>query len=73
SARAVPAVSRPPPEALRELDALVELGYPRGILAHLAEIEHAHPECAEFVGMQRDLARQFQFEAMRELLTQAGH
>lgn len=72
STRAVPAVSRPPPEALRELDALVELGYPRGILAHLAEIEHAHPECAEFVRMQRELARQFQFEAMRELLAQAG-
>lgn len=70
-AQAPPALRYPPLEALRELDAVIELGYPRGILAHLAAIEHAHPECAEFVRMQRELARQFQFEAMRELLVQA--
>ena len=69
---AAPAPIRHPPAAqLRELDRLIELGYPRGILALLAEIERTHPECGEFVRLQRDLARQFQFDAMRALSSQA--
>ena len=35
-------------------------------------LHHAQKIIAIFAAM-RDLARQFQFEAMRELLTQAGH
>ncbi|MGL1832059.1 hybrid sensor histidine kinase/response regulator [Rhodocyclaceae bacterium SMB388] len=62
----------PPASALRGLDALIELGYPKGVLKALADIESAHPACAEFVRVQRELARQFQFDAMRELSRKAG-
>jgi len=58
-----------PPEAeLRALDELIELGFVRGILTRLAGIERLDPVYAEFVRVQRELARQFQFEAMREIL-----
>ncbi|PKO58745.1 MAG: hybrid sensor histidine kinase/response regulator, partial [Betaproteobacteria bacterium HGW-Betaproteobacteria-19] len=58
-----------PPEAeLRALDELIELGFLRGILTRLAEIERMDPVHGEFVRVQRELARQFQFDAMRELL-----
>ena len=58
----------PPTAELRALDELIELGFLRGILARLAEIERMAPEYAEFVRVQRELARQFQFDAMREIL-----
>lgn len=58
----------PPAQGVRALEELIELGYLRGILAKLAEIENTYVECAEFVRLQRDLARQFQFDAMRALL-----
>jgi signal transduction histidine kinase/CheY-like chemotaxis protein/purine-cytosine permease-like protein len=61
----------PPPEALRELNELIDLGYLRGILTKLAEIERSHPRCAEFVRVQRELARSFQFEAMIALSRKA--
>jgi len=58
-----------PPEAhLAALDELIGLGYLRGILAKLAEIEKIDPQHGEFVRVLRDLARQFQFDAMKELL-----
>ena len=40
----------------------------RGILTRLAEIERMDPVHGEFVRVQRELARQFQFDAMREIL-----
>ena len=59
----------PPPETqLAALDELIGLGYLRGILAKLAEIEKIDPRHGEFVRVLRDLARQFQFDAMKELL-----
>jgi CheY-like chemotaxis protein len=58
----------PPAAELRALDELIELGFLRGILARLAEIERMDPVHAEFVRVQRELARQFQFDAMREIL-----
>ena len=59
----------PPPEAhLAALDELIGLGYLRGILAKLAEIEKIDPQHGEFVRVLRDLARQFQFDAMKEVL-----
>lgn len=58
----------PPAAELRALDELIELGFLRGILARLADIERMAPEYAEFVRVQRELARQFQFDAMREIL-----
>ncbi len=59
-----------PPDAaeLAELDKLIDLGYPRGILDRLAEIERQNPAHGEFVRVLRDLARQFQFDAMKEIL-----
>ncbi len=69
-----PAAAEPPPlvpppqTQLAELDELIGLGYLRGILARLAEIEKIDPQHGEFVRILRDLARQFQFDAMKELL-----
>ncbi|MES3009179.1 MAG: ATP-binding protein [Pseudomonadota bacterium] len=62
-----------PPAAERAalLD-VVNLGYYRGIINKLAEIEAAAPECAAFAEQMRGMARQFQFEAMGRLLQQAG-
>jgi CheY-like chemotaxis protein/anti-sigma regulatory factor (Ser/Thr protein kinase) len=57
-------------QALREL---VGLGFVRGILNQLDKIEKAQPECAGFVAGMRQLARQFEFEAMgRQLDAPAG-
>ncbi|MBR0567712.1 response regulator [Azoarcus sp. L1K30] len=66
--RAVPELVLPPAPDLRALDELIELGFLRGILARLAEIERADPVYGEFVRVERELARQFQFDAMREIL-----
>ena len=70
---------RPPelvyPEA-RQLDALrevVSLGYYRGIMNKLDEIESKQPDCAPFVVEMRGLARQFQFEAMGMRLNRVTH
>ncbi|MGZ5194081.1 MAG: hybrid sensor histidine kinase/response regulator, partial [Ramlibacter sp.] len=58
----------PHPAHLNALQEMVQLGYYRGIMARLAEIEAAQPACAAFAAAMRELARQFQFEAMsREL------
>ena len=60
----------PEREYLSALDELVNLGYVRGILNKLGEIERLDP--AYVVRVQRDLARQFQFDAMKEILRK-GH
>jgi CheY-like chemotaxis protein len=58
----------PHPVHLHALQEMVQLGYYRGIMAKLAEIESLQPACAAFAAAMRELARQFQFEAMsREL------
>ena len=48
-------------EALREL---LTLGYYRGILNQLDDMERTSPQCAPFVEDMRALAKQFQFESM---------
>ncbi len=61
------------PEA-RHLDALrevVSLGFYRGIMNTLDDIESGQPNTAAFVAEMRGLARQFQFEAMGLRLNQA--
>lgn len=64
-----PAALLPPaPEHLAALDELISLGYVRGILNKLGEIERLGAEHGEFVRVLRDLARQFQFDAMKEVL-----
>ena len=61
----------PPAEQLRALDELVSLGYFRGIVSKLDEMEAAHPESVAFIAKLRTLARGFQLEAMSSLLKQA--
>jgi len=71
---AAPAPVAPPPlvapgaDHLAALDEVIQLGYLRGILNKLAEIERLDAQHGEFVRVLRDLARQFQFDAMKELL-----
>ncbi len=62
----------PAPAALNALREVVNLGFYRGIMNQLDEIEANAPECAAFTTQMRDMARQFQFEAMGRLLQQAG-
>ncbi len=61
-------LNAPPPEHLAALDELIGLGYVRGILNKLGEIERLGTEHHEFVRVLRELARQFQFDAMKEVL-----
>jgi len=51
---------------------VVSLGYYRGIINQLDAIESAQPACAAFVASLRGLAKQFQFEAMGQLLNAAA-
>ena len=53
---------------LRALDELVHLGYFRGIVRMLDEIESEDAHCAAFVSHMRALAREFQLEAMSAVL-----
>ena len=62
-----------PPAAQRQaLQAVIDLGYLRGIIRQLDEIEAAEPACLAFVQHMRGLARQFQLDAMSGLLRQAA-
>ncbi|MFZ2389820.1 MAG: response regulator, partial [Polaromonas sp.] len=74
---AAPAAQHVLPDApqLAGLLEVVNLGFYRGILNKLAEIEKQQPATAAFVEEMRLLARQFRFEAMASQLTQkeAGH
>jgi hypothetical protein len=66
---------RPDAIQLASLLEVVNLGFYRGILNKLAEIEKHQPATAAFVEEMRLLARQFRFEAMARVLTQkeSGH
>jgi CheY-like chemotaxis protein len=69
AAPAEPLPLLPPDEIeLAALDELITLGYLRGILNKLGEIERLDARHGEFVRVLRDLARQFQFDAMKEIL-----
>jgi len=57
-------------DALREV---VSLGFFRGIMNKLDEIEASEAQCAPFVAGMRGLARQFQFETMSQQLNQVIH
>ncbi|AVS62950.1 hypothetical protein C8241_15835, partial [Paracidovorax avenae] len=63
-----PGAALPDAARLATLAEAVELGYYRGVMAQLAEIEAAQPECAGWVAGARALARQFQFEALARLM-----
>ena len=62
----------PTPAHLDALREVVNLGYYRGILNQLDEIETTQPECAAWVSDLRALARQFQFEALGQQLNSPG-
>ncbi len=71
-----PPIVAPDPAHLAELNELIDLGYLRGILNKLDEIEQLADVHAEFVNVMRALAGRFQFEAMKEVLrknTDANH
>jgi CheY-like chemotaxis protein len=70
---APPPLIAPGEEHLAALDELIGLGYLRGILGKLAEIERLDTRHAEFVRVLRDAARQFQFTAMQEILRKSRH
>ena len=61
----------PRPASLQALAETVQLGYYRGVLNQLARIEADEPACASLVVEIRELARQFQFEAIGRLLADA--
>jgi signal transduction histidine kinase/CheY-like chemotaxis protein/purine-cytosine permease-like protein len=71
SAPPTAAVEYPPQARLEALQDLVHLGYYRGIMNQLDEIQAQHPQCAVFVIRLRELARQFQFDAMNRHLAPA--
>jgi signal transduction histidine kinase/CheY-like chemotaxis protein/purine-cytosine permease-like protein len=56
---------------LQALQELVTLGYMRGIVRRLDQIEAEMPAAREFVGQLRALAREFQLEPMQGLLARA--
>ena len=60
--------AQPRLDALRQL---VSLGYYRGIVNLLDEIEKSQPECSGFAASMRSLARQFEFETMSQQLSPA--
>jgi CheY-like chemotaxis protein len=58
----------PPAAQLDALREVVNLGYFRGIMNTLDEIEKTQPQSAGFAAEMRGLARQFQFETMSQQL-----
>jgi CheY-like chemotaxis protein len=71
AAAPVSAWQAPSAQALHDLQELIELGYPRGILNQLDEIAAADPAHREFVEVMRRLAKQFQFDSMQEIIRKA--
>ncbi|MBK1681290.1 ATP-binding protein [Rhodocyclus tenuis] len=66
---AVPTPMIPPAdEHLAALAELIDLGYLRGILDKLGEIERLGAQHAGFVGVLREMAREFRFDAMKDFL-----
>ena len=61
----------PAADHLRALDELVSLGYYRGIVRKLDEIDALDPAHAGFVAHLRVLAQQFQLDAMTRIVRQA--
>jgi CheY-like chemotaxis protein len=65
------AMQAPSLARLCALEEAVSLGYFRGIMNQLDDIDAAQPECVAWTEAQRVLARQFQFEAMSRALAEA--
>ena len=56
---------------MQSLDELIDAGYVRGVHKALDQIAAAEPQCAPFVQHMRQLARQFQLDAMAVTIKQA--
>ena len=67
AATATPMTS-PPHNEVIALQALVRLGFYRGIVNKLDALATSFPDCTDFVDQQRALARQYQFESMQAQL-----
>ncbi|HYP71209.1 MAG TPA: ATP-binding protein, partial [Variovorax sp.] len=65
-----PPLVRPAPEQVRLLEEAVSLGYLRGIMNQLDEIERLQPECGPWADRQRAMARQFQLDALSRSLAE---
>jgi CheY-like chemotaxis protein len=61
----------PAPPQLRALQELVNIGYVRGIVKRLDQIEIESPQSAAFVARMRVMARGFQLDEMNGVLTRA--
>ena len=72
-AAAAPAGPWPEAASLAALEQAVTLGYYRGILNALDQIEREQPACAAFVTQMREHALAFRFEAMHQILSTARH
>ena len=62
--RPTPPLVLPSPTRLKALLDALNLGFYRGVMNTLAEIERQEPPCAPWVESLRPLARQFQFELL---------
>ncbi|MBS0342592.1 MAG: response regulator, partial [Proteobacteria bacterium] len=65
-----PPLVRPSHERIRLLEEAVSLGYLRGIMNQLDEIERLQPECGPWADRQRAMARQFQLDALARSLAE---
>ncbi len=63
----------PPPEVIADLAEQVEMGYVKGILRRLDEIEALDAAYAPFVAELRELTRNFRLDAIPPLLDKARH
>jgi signal transduction histidine kinase/CheY-like chemotaxis protein/purine-cytosine permease-like protein len=62
---------RPPREALQRLSEVASLGYPRGVLKVLEQIEAEHPQCRGWLTPLRRLAQDFRFDPLNALIQDA--
>ena len=65
------AIHYPPTEAIERLQALVGMGYLRGITRELDRIEAEHAAASAFIASLRHMAREFQLDAMTLTLSKA--
>ncbi|HET6788186.1 MAG TPA: ATP-binding protein, partial [Aquabacterium sp.] len=63
-ARPLPQGAAPSPAALRSLHEQIDAGYVRGVHKVLDQLALSEPHCEGFIARLRDLARQFQLDAM---------
>ena len=54
----------PPRSELLDLQALVQLGYPSGILNKIDSLDTEHPDCRAFTAPLAALTRKYQLEAV---------